>query len=89
MIAHGEDLHIDEVFSRTFSESDGVFKLRKVVKLEFLRKPDAARSKGIRSCRATALTSVMSKRYASCILLRLEKKSQKNERNYISVDWME
>ena len=45
----------------------------KVVKLVFLRKPDAAPKKGIRSYRAIALTSVMSKWYASCILLRLEK----------------
>ena len=45
----------------------------KVVKLVFLRKPDAAPTEGIRIYRAIALTSVMSKWYASCILLRLEK----------------
>ena len=45
----------------------------KVVKRVFLRKPDAAPTKGIRSYRAIALTSVMSKWYVSCILLRLEK----------------
>ena len=33
----------------------------KVVKLVFLREPDAAPTKGIRSHRAVALTSVMSK----------------------------
>ena len=45
----------------------------KVVRLVFLRKPDAAPTKGIRSYRAIALTSVMSKWCASCILLLLEK----------------
>ena len=45
----------------------------KIVKLVFLRKPDVAPKKGIRSYRAIALTSVMSKWYASCIILRLEK----------------
>ena len=37
----------------------------KIVKLVFLRKPDAELRKGIRSYRAIALTSVMSKWYAS------------------------
>ena len=46
------------------------------MKLVFLRKPDAAPTQGIRSCRAIALTSVMSKWYASCILLRLEKEKE-------------
>ena len=45
----------------------------KIVKLVFLRKPDAEPKKGIRRYRAIALTSVMSKWYASCIILRLEK----------------
>ena len=49
----------------------------KVVKLVFLRKPDEAPTEVIRSYRAIALTSVMSKWYASCILLR-----------YMLVDWM-
>ena len=40
----------------------------KIVKLVFLRKPDAASKEGIRSSRATALTSVMSKCYASCTI---------------------
>ena len=48
----------------------------KVVKLVFLRKPDAAPTKGIRSYRAIALTSVMSKWYASYILLRFEKEKE-------------
>ena len=48
----------------------------KVVKLVFLRKTDAAPTKGIRSYRAIALTSVMSKWYASCVLLRLEKEKE-------------
>ena len=45
----------------------------RIVKLVFLRKPDAAPKKVIRSYRAIALTSVMSKWYASCTPLRLEK----------------
>ena len=45
---------------------------RKIVKLVFLRKPDAEPQKGIRSYEAIALKSVMSKWYASCIFLRLE-----------------
>ena len=49
----------------------------KIVKLVFLRKPDAEPKKGTRSYRATALTSVMSKWYASCIILRLEKGKEK------------
>ena len=45
----------------------------KIVKPVFLRKPDAEPKKGIRSYKAIALTSVMSKWYGSCISLRLEK----------------
>ena len=45
-------------------------------KLVFLRKPDAEPKKGIRSCWAIALTSVMSKWYASCTILRLEKERE-------------
>ena len=48
----------------------------RIVKLIFLRKPDAAPKKGVRSYRDNALTSVMSKWYASCILLRLEKEKE-------------
>ena len=48
----------------------------KVVKLVLLRKRDAAPTKGMRSYRAIALTSVMSKWYASCIFLRLEKEKE-------------
>ena len=44
----------------------------KIVKLIFLRKPDAEPKKGIRSYRAVVLSSVFSKWYASCIVLRLE-----------------
>ena len=43
-----------------------------IVKWVFLRKPDAAPKKEIRSCRAITLTSVMSKWYASCTILCLE-----------------
>ena len=46
---------------------------RRIVKLIFLRKPDAAPKKGIRSYEAIALTSVMSMWHAACIILRLEK----------------
>ena len=46
----------------------------KIVKLVFLRKPDAAPKKGKGSYRAIVLTSVMSMWYAACIILRLEKR---------------
>ena len=45
----------------------------RIVKLVFLVKPDGAPKKGLRSYRAIALTSVMSKWYATCAILRLEK----------------
>ena len=45
----------------------------KIVKLVFLRKPDAEPKKGISSYRATVLTSVMSKWCASCVMMRMEK----------------
>ena len=45
----------------------------KIVKLLFLSKQDAEPKKGTRSHRAIALTSVMSKWYASSIILRLKK----------------
>ena len=48
----------------------------KIVKLVFMRKRDAEPKKGIRSCRALALTSVFSKWYASCIILRLEQERE-------------
>ena len=41
--------------------------------LVILRKYDAALLKGIRSYRTLALTSVMSKWYATCIILRMER----------------
>ena len=44
----------------------------KVVKLVFLRKPDAEPKKVITSYSAIALTSVMSKWYASCVMMRTE-----------------
>ena len=46
----------------------------KIVKLVFLRKPDTELRKEIRSYIANALTSVMSKWYASKIIRGLEKK---------------
>ena len=51
--------------------SDG--RSQKIVKLFFLRKPDAEPKKEIRSYRAIALTSVMSKWYASCVVMRMQK----------------
>ena len=42
----------------------------------FFRKTDAEPKKEIRSCGAFALTSVMSKWYAACIILRLEKEKE-------------
>ena len=43
------------------------------VKLEFLREPDAEPKKGIQGYRAIALTSVMSKWYASCVMMLVER----------------
>ena len=43
----------------------------------FLRKPDAEPRNGIRSFRETALTSMMSKWYATCITLRLERETHR------------
>ena len=48
----------------------------KVVKRVFLRKPDAEPKKGIRRYRAIAFTSVMSKGYASCVIIRMEKEKE-------------
>ena len=48
----------------------------KIVKLVFLRKRGAEPKKGIRSYKAIALTSVMSKWYGSCISFRLEKEKE-------------
>ena len=43
------------------------------MKLVFLRKPDAEPRKGIQGYRAIALTSVMSKWYASCVMMLVER----------------
>ena len=49
----------------------------KIVKLVFpAKKTDAKPKQGIRSYRAIALTSVMSKWYVSCIILRREKEKE-------------
>ena len=61
----GEDLQCYKVFSTTLHGPDGGS-----------RKPDADPMKGMRSYRAMALTSVMSKRYASSNMLRLEKEKE-------------
>ena len=49
------------------------------VKLVFFWKPDAKPQKGINSYRAVGLTSVMSKWYATCVILRLEKEKVPEE----------
>ena len=61
----------------------------KIVKLVFFRKPDAEPKKGFRSYRAIALTSVMSKWYASCILLRLEKGKEPEKWNNLRIGGMD
>ena len=62
----------------------------KIVKLVFLRDTDSAQKKGIRSCRAIALTSVMSKWYASCIILLLQKEKELVKwKTYMLGEWME
>ena len=48
----------------------------KIVKFLFLRKQDAEPKKGIRSYRAIAISSVVSKRYASCVKMRMEKEKE-------------
>ena len=56
----------------------------KIVKFVFLRKEDAEPKKGIRSYRAIALSSVVSNRYASCVMMRMEKgKSQRLGKDFI------
>ena len=61
----------------------------KVVKLVFLKKPDAAPTKGIRSYQAIALTSVMSTWYASCVLLRQEKDKRAWKVEELAHGWCE
>ena len=48
----------------------------KVVKFVFSRKPDVEPKKEIRTYRAKALTSVMSKWYAACFILRLKEEKE-------------
>ena len=60
----------------SFMEQDDAPSSLRIVKLVILRKPDAAPKKGIRSYRASALTSVMSMWYAACIILRLENEKE-------------
>ena len=48
----------------------------KIVKLVFLRKPDAEPKKGTRCYRAIAFTSVVSKWFDSCLVIRLEQERQ-------------
>ena len=60
----------------------------KVVKMVFLKNPDAPPTKGIRSHRAVPLTSVMSEWYASCILLRLEKEKGARKMEELACWWI-
>ena len=60
----------------TFSGSDGVSKFMEDRETDLLEETRRCPRKGIRSYRAIALTSVMSKWYASCISLRLEKEKE-------------
>ena len=53
--------------------------LWRTVNLVFLWRPDAEPKNGIRSHRALALTFVVSKWYATCIILRLENKKEPEE----------
>ena len=54
-----------------------------------LRNTDAEPEKGIRSYRAIALTSVMPKWYASCILIRLEKEIERENWKNLHVGGIE
>ena len=56
--------------------SHGSSKLMEDREIGVLPNPDAEAKEGFRSNRITALTSVMSKWYASCIMLRLEKEDR-------------
>ena len=67
---------ITRCFRDRFMELDDAPSSRRIVKLIFLRKPDAAPKKGIRSYEAIALTSVMSMCHAACIILRLVKEEE-------------
>ena len=59
----------------------------KIVKQLFLRKPDAGPKKEIRSYRAIAPTSVMSKWYAACVILRLEKEKEPQKLEAVARGW--
>ena len=69
----GKIYEIKRCFQDQFREPEGAPSSWKIMKLMFPRKPGAAPKKGIRSYRAIALTSVMSKWFAACVILRLER----------------
>ena len=71
-----EDLYNHECFQERFEGQMEAPSSWKIVKLIFLRKPDAEPKKGNRSYKAIAHTSVFSKSYASCIILRLEQERE-------------
>ena len=72
-----ENIHaITRCFRNRFIGLDDAPSSRRIVKLIFLRKPDAAPKKGIKSYEAIAPTSVMSMWHAACIILRLEKEEE-------------
>ena len=55
----------------------------------FLKNPDVVPTKGIRSYRAIALTSVVSKWCASCVLSRLKKEKRDREVEELAHGWRE
>ena len=67
---------ITRCFQERFLDQMDAPRSWKIVKLVFLAKPDAEPKKGVRSEREIALTSVMSKWYASCVMMRMEKEKE-------------
>ena len=62
---------------------------RKIVKLVFLREPDAEPKKGIRCCRAIAAASLMSKCYVRLVQLDDWKKRKNMKGRSINCTWEE
>ena len=67
---------ITRCFQERFLGQTDALRSWKIVKLVFLVKPDAEPKKGVRSEKEIALTSVMSKWYASCVTMRMEKEKE-------------
>ena len=55
-VAHGEDLHYNQVFSGTLHETDGISKFVEDREISLLEETGRCQKKGIRSYRAIALT---------------------------------